>query len=309
MAVERFFRKVGRGVWGGSMLAAATALVSSCGGPTAPTQSARVQVVPDSASLQVGQQIALQATVFGSNGKPVQGPVYWSTEDPGVVAVSSDGVVTAEAAGQVQVAASSNGVNGSSSITVVAPSVASITIAPTSVSIDVGANVTLKATLYSASGHQLQAIPVAWASGNTGIATVTSSGQVTGLSPGTATILAAAEGQSMTATVTVTGSSHHGHRSSTVASIKIAPASVSVDVGSSATLQATAYDASGQQLQGVPVAWGTSNQGVATVSSSGHVTGVAAGTATISATAESESKGAGVTVNSSSHHGHKHHDH
>ena len=207
MAIRRSLRNMGRGVLGLYAVAAATAVVGSCGAPTAPVQSARVEVAPDSTSLDVGQQTTLHATVMGTNGKPLQAPVYWSTEDSQVATVSSDGVVTGQAAGQVLVAASSNGVSGSASITVQAPTVASIKISPTTLSLVIDSTTTLKVTLYAASGQQLHGIPVAWISSDNTIVTVNASGVVKAVAAGTATILAAAEGQSATATVTV----HHHH--------------------------------------------------------------------------------------------------
>ncbi len=188
---------------------AATAVLGSCGGSTEPIQSARIQVAPDSASLDVGQQMALHATVLGSNGESLQVPVYWSTEDSGVATVSSDGIVTAQAAGRALVAASSNGVNGSAAITVAALTVATITIEPDTVSVGVGLSANLQANLYAATGQQLRGIAVVWGSSNGAIATVSAAGAVTGIAPGSATIMAAAEGQSTTATVTVTHKHHH----------------------------------------------------------------------------------------------------
>jgi trimeric autotransporter adhesin len=209
MPIRRSLRKESRLVIAATVFTAAMALISSCGGPTEPIQSTRVEVAPDTASLDVGQQMTLQATVIGSNGKALRVPVYWSTQDSGVATVSSDGVVSGQAAGRVQVAASSNGVNGSATITVVALTVVTMTIAPDTVSVQVGATSNLQVTLYAATGQQLRGIPVLWGTSDGSIATVSQSGGVTGVATGTATIMAAAEGQSTTATVTVTSHKHH----------------------------------------------------------------------------------------------------
>ena len=214
MSIGRSLRKRSRGPFAAYVLAATTAAVSSCAGPTAPTQGARVEVTPDSASLDIGQQMTLRASVLGSNGRSLKLPVYWSTQDSAVATVSSTGVVTAQAAGRVQVAASSNGVNGSATITVKALTVASIGVEPDTVSVQVGATDTLRATLYAASGQPLQGIPIAWGSSDQAVATVSSTGVVTGAAAGTATIMVAAEGQSSTVPVTVTAPKHHHHHDS-----------------------------------------------------------------------------------------------
>ena len=61
-------------------------------------------------------------------------------------------------------------------------------------------------------------------------------------------------------------------------------------------LTAVARDASGAELEGRTVTWSSSASSVATVSSSGVVTGVAAGEATITASVEGRTASARVTV-------------
>src|SRR5439155_20800656 len=61
-------------------------------------------------------------------------------------------------------------------------------------------------------------------------------------------------------------------------------------------LTATPKDSAGNPLSGRVVTWASSAPGVATVSASGLVTGVAAGSATITATSETKSGAAAITV-------------
>jgi uncharacterized protein YjdB len=61
-------------------------------------------------------------------------------------------------------------------------------------------------------------------------------------------------------------------------------------------LTATLRDANGNVLTGRTVTWSTSNANVATVSATGRVTAVAAGSAVITATSEGKSGTASVTV-------------
>ncbi len=81
-----------------------------------------------------------------------------------------------------------------------------------------------------------------------------------------------------------------------VATVSVSPATASVAVGSSVPLSATPRDSAGKALNGRVVSWATSDVAVATVSSSGVVTGVAAGAATITATSEGKSGTAAITV-------------
>src|SRR2546427_2329776 len=61
-------------------------------------------------------------------------------------------------------------------------------------------------------------------------------------------------------------------------------------------LTAIPKDSAGSTLAGRTVAWTSGNSSVATVSSSGLVTAVAAGSATITATSEGKSSTAAITV-------------
>src|SRR5207247_6478799 len=81
-----------------------------------------------------------------------------------------------------------------------------------------------------------------------------------------------------------------------VAAVGVAPASATLQVGKTVQLTATLKDATGNPLAGRVVSWASSNVSVATVNGSGLVTGVATGSATITATSEGKSGTAVVTV-------------
>lgn len=75
-----------------------------------------------------------------------------------------------------------------------------------------------------------------------------------------------------------------------IKSVNVQPASASVSAGQTVQLTATTSP------PGATVVWATSNQAVATVSQTGLVTGVAAGTATITASAGGRSASSAITV-------------
>src|SRR6266699_3538713 len=81
-----------------------------------------------------------------------------------------------------------------------------------------------------------------------------------------------------------------------VASVAVSPATASPQVGQTAQLSATPKDSGGAALTGRTVTWTSGNTSMVTVSSSGLVKGVAAGTATITATSEGKAGSAAVTV-------------
>jgi len=107
---------------------------------------------------------------------------------------------------------------------------------------------------------------------------------------GAATITATSEGKSGTAAITVVNVP--------VASVTVSPATASVQVGQAVQLTATPKDANGNPLAGRTVTWTSSSTAAATVNSSGLVTGVAAGSTTITATSEGQSGAAAITVTS-----------
>ena len=166
--------------------------------------------------------------------------------------------------------------------------VASVTVTPASATIGTNGTVQLTATLKDANGNTLTGRTVAWTSSNTGAATVSGSGLVTGVAVGSATITATSEGKSGTSAISVTNVP--------VATVTVSPASASVAVAQTVQLTAVLKDANGNTLTGRTVTWTSSNTAVATVSSSGLVTGVAVGSATITATSEGKTGQGTVTV-------------
>ena len=165
-----------------------------------------------------------------------------------------------------------------------------VTVAPAPASVLVGQLLQLSATTADSAGNVLSGRAVTWASSNTVVATVSGTGLLTGVVSGTATITATSEGTRGTAAVTVTVAP--------VATVGVSPGAPSVVIGGTAQLAAALRDANGNPLSGRTVTWATSNGGVATVTATGLVAGVAVGSATITATSEGKSGTATVTVTS-----------
>ena len=90
-----------------------------------------------------------------------------------------------------------------------------------------------------------------------------------------------------------------GRPDTLVASVTIAPSSASLHVGDTLRLSATPWDASGNILAGRSIAWTSDSTAVASVTSSGLVRAVAAGSSTIRATSEGKTGTAPVTVTTS----------
>src|SRR5690606_16917713 len=93
------------------------------------------------------------------------------------------------------------------------------------------------------------------------------------------------------------GDSGTGPDTNRVESVQVTPDDPAIAVGDDVQLQAIARNSAGGTVNGKTAAWSSSSSGVATVSQSGLVTGVAAGTSTITATIDGKADAVTVTVN------------
>jgi len=285
----------GSGVVTGSAVGTATITATSEGksGSATITVStvpvATVTVAPPSAGLNTGQTVQLSATTRDSAGNVLAGRVVtWGSSAPSVATVTSGGLVTGVAAGTATMTATSEGKSGTSAITVTFVPVATVTVTPASANLAVGQTVQLTATPKDANGNTLTGRTITWATSNASVATVTISGSVKGVTAGSATITATSEGQS--------GSSAISVRIVPVATVAVSPASASVQVGGTVQLTAVTKDSAGNTLTGRTITWASSNSTVATVSTTGLVSGLLIGSATITATSEAKSGSSAITV-------------
>ena len=250
---------------------------------------ATVTVAPTSANLQTAQTVQLTATARDASGNILSGRVItWSSSNASVASVNGSGLVTGAGAGSATITATSEGQSGTSSVTVTFVPVASVTVNPPSASVQVGQTVQLTATPRDVNGNALPGRTVTWASTNTTVATVNGQGLVTTRVVGSATITATSEGQSGSAAITVTAAP--------VATVTLSPAAAAIQPGQTAQLTATTKDANGNILTGRTVTWASNNNPAATVSSSGLVTGVATGTALITAASEGKTGSAMIAA-------------
>ncbi|MTH16434.1 Ig-like domain-containing protein [Flavobacterium sp. LC2016-01] len=156
--------------------------------------------------------------------------------------------------------------------------VTGVSVSPTTASVGVNSTQQLTATVAPSNATNQN---VTWSSSNTAVATVNSSGLVTGVSAGTATITVTTQDGNKTATSAITVTIV------AVTGVTVSPASASIFAGQTQQLTATVSPSNASNTN---VTWSSSNTAVATVNSSGLVTGVAQGTATITATTVSGSK-------------------
>jgi uncharacterized protein YjdB len=214
--------------------------------------------------------------------------IEWSSSAPQVASVSASGLVQGLSIGSATITATSEGRTGTVIVTVARAPVAAVAVSLASTSLSVHGTVQATAALRDVAGLPLPDRAIAWSSSAPQIASVSTTGMVQGLAPGTATITATSESRTGSATVTVAPAP--------VAGVTVSLGSSAINV--SGTTQATALlrDVAGQVLSGRPIEWSSSAAQIASVSGAGVIQGLAPGTATITAASEGRTGSATVTI-------------
>jgi peptidoglycan/xylan/chitin deacetylase (PgdA/CDA1 family) len=264
--------------------------------PKAAPKLTKIGLSPATASIQVGQNQAFVAQGLDQYHNPMSGITFaWTSSDTsGATAIFHDGQATGVSAGVMYVTASASGVASSpAALTVLAPPpvLASILVTPAQPSIFTGGNQQFSASGKDQYGNQMSGVTFTWSSSNPGVVTVNSEGLSTGLTPGTATINASAQGvQGNGDTLTVV------KPDSVLTSITATPATASVRAGNTIQLTVAGLDQFNSPMTGITFQWASSDPTVATVNAlngeglnTGIATGVAAGNAIITVSANGKS--------------------
>ncbi len=150
--------------------------------------------------------------------------------------------------------------------------VTGVSVSPGSASLNLGATQQLTRTITPSNASNTN---VTWSSNNTAVATVSSTGLVTAVGAGSATITVTTADGGFTATSSITVSVIN------VTGVSVTPTSASMAIGSTQQLTRTITPSNATNTN---VTWASNNSAVATVSASGLVTAVSAGSATITVT-------------------------
>ena len=204
-----------------------------------------------SASVAVGATTRLTTSLSAT----------FASSDTSVATVAADGTVKGVKAGTATITATSAD-KKTATCTVTVTAVTPFTISPTTASVEVGATTILKTSLSAT-----------FASSDSSVATVAADGTVKGVKAGTATITATgADGKTATCTVTVTNTGI------------VLSGTAEIAIGQTSQLTATVSPTT------ATIKWSSSDTSVATVSDKGLVTGIKAGTTTITAEASTGKK-------------------
>lgn len=217
--------------------------------------------------LDVGYSETLKYTLdTGLNSSDV----VWKSSNP-EIAIVENGKVTAVSKGSTIITASIDGKSSTCRVTVSADyiPVTDIILSESDVNILLGTSETLKATI---SPNDATNKDVTWTSSDPSVATIDSYGRITAKKLGTTTITATSSNEyKTTCRVTVV-------ETMVLKSISLNKTSLTLKEDTSETLTITFNPSNASNKK---VTWKSSNQNIATVDSSGKVTGIKPGTATI----------------------------
>lgn len=233
-------------------------------------------------SLDQGSTETLVATVLPTDA--TNKVVSWVSSNTTLATVDSNGFVTALQPGNCTITATVGGKSAVCSLTVVAVpvTVESINIVPESLNIKDTETLKIEVEITPSNANT----PIVFTSSNETVAIVVN-GNLVGVSAGTCTITASADGHSDTVAVTVT------HQIVEVTSIALNVSEIIVSPSSVYQLIATVLPANAEDKT---VSWVSSNPTVATVDNNGLVTYISDGSCTITATAGGKSATATCTA-------------
>ena len=243
-------------------------------------------------TLSLGTSADLTATYTLADGAMLTNPqkaVTWTSSDPKVLYVSPGGKVTAVGGGSATVTATVGGTSDAVTITVTAAETPQETVSSINLN-------KYSLTLYmNEEGEQLTATvqpasfakSIVWNSSDTKVASVSDSGLVTAVGPGTCIISATAGDRHVSAMVSVLAARVR------VSGVSFAESKHEIPMGGTATLTATITPADATVKT---LVWTSDDPGIASVSRTGIVTAVSVGTTKIHATSVDGNHSAEVTV-------------
>lgn len=222
--------------------------------PTQPVTVASVSVTLQASSIPAETSTQAFAVARDVDGRTIPGKsATWLSNSPQVATITSNGTVTAVSPGQSQIQATIDGITGTALVTVTPAPVVSVDLAISKSTIEVTEIGMAIATPRSASGSALSGRTIFWSSSANAVATVSQSGVVLGMMPGTATITASVEGTANGIVVTVIAA--------TVATVQVSPAVIPMmRTGQTVQLTAVTRDARGNMLTGHLITFTTTNE-------------------------------------------------
>jgi plastocyanin/uncharacterized protein YjdB len=245
-----------------------------------------VQVAVSPATFSMGAKGSarqLTATPQDSGGSVVSGAtVTWASTNAAAVTVSAGGLATAVANGTAQITATAGGIPGSAqaSVAIVAAQVA---VTPASATFAaVGRTGQFGASASDSNGNAIAGKTFTWASSNSAVATVSTTGLATAVANGTAQVRATADGVTGSASLTV---------NIAVATVTLTPTSATLTlINQTRAITGTAKDSGGATIANPQLTWTSRAAAVFTVDTLGTVKALQEGSGYVVAAATTGAK-------------------
>ena len=244
------------------------------------TTVAAVAVSSPNSNIRVGQSVQLVASPVNESGAAVSNQsVTWKTDNAAVATVEASGMVTGVAPGSATITGTVGTKSGTIPIAVSVVPVSTIEVSSPTNPLPAGVPITLTIVAKDSANRILTGRSFTYASSNGNVATVSSTGTVTGKTPGGVVITVQSEGKSADGVFTV---------------VLGPPSSIVIGggetyVGGTNQMTAALRDPAGNALAASSFEWSTSDAGRVSISQSGVITGLAAGLVTITARSASVS--------------------
>ena len=265
-----------------------------------PAKLVSIAVAPVNPSINIGnsQQFVALGTFDNNTTRDISAVSTFSSASTGVASISSTtGLALGKMAGTSVIGASSGGLTGSATLTVLPTTLVSLTLTPGATSLQIGATGQLLAMATYSDGSVVDVTGTSsYVSASPALVSVGSTGLITGVSGGSSVITVNFGGKSATATATATNPAPVV----TVTSISVSPATANVLInGRQQYIARATYSNNTTAIVTTTATWTSSATAIATVLPTGVATGATVGNAIITATLGGQSGNANLTVSAS----------
>jgi plastocyanin len=156
-----------------------------------PQPASRIEISPWPSRLLVGTRLSLVGTAFSAQNDRRNDAIAFTSSNPRVASVTSDGRLSALAPGQATITARTGAATQALPIQIVANTIARLSLEPASPSVRTGDVVRFTVNARNSAGHAVTGFPVRWAvAGTGGVAQIDPEGGFVAETPGLYTITA-----------------------------------------------------------------------------------------------------------------------
>jgi uncharacterized protein YjdB len=268
-----------------------SAAITVSGGTSVTLTAIAISPANPTIPINTTQQLAASGSYSDGSSRDLTNLVTWSSSTIANATVDAAGLVGGIAAGTATITATLDSISKSTSVTVIAPTITSISVTPDDLTLAIGINQQFTASAnYSDGSVQDLVGGVTWTSSTTTVATIDNNGLAVILAAGATTITASVG--SFTDSTTITVVPAH------LTSLTISPATVSIAAGTQQQFTATGNFDDGSTQVLTSLQWSSSATSIVTIDANGLGLGAAPGTSTVTATSGSIAGTASVTVTS-----------